>query len=207
MMDTLLTNFLQELQQDGTAVVHASTDAFSDAEKQRAKALLAEWEETERLRWPGEVPALDEEAALWAATYVFRAAQFFVHRDFEEQQLRKSLRPYPGQLGAAEVYSADLCLRHLPRLHQKAKALAPADVLVELLEETARQFPLSSVGMDAEGPWALEVILAHPSLRLMYTDRIIEHKDQSRLEDTAIREAVYAALGAHAEAFWPAIRN
>lgn len=206
-MDTVLTDFLRQLQQDGTAVVHASTDAFSTADQQQAKAFLRQQEERERLHWPGVVPAFNEDAAIWAATFLFRAAQFFVHRDFEEKQLRKSLCPYPKQLGAAEAYSADLCLRHLPRLHQKAKALAPADVLVELLEQTARQFPLSSVGINAEGPWAVAPLLAHPSLRLMYTDRVIEHKDQSRLEDTAIREAVHAALGAHAKAFWPAITN
>ena len=203
-MDTLLTDFLQELQQDGTAVVHTSTDAFSSADQQQAKVFLRHQEERERLHWPGEAPGFHEAAAMWAATYLYRAAQFFVHRDFEEKQLRKSLRPYPGQLGAAEAYSADLCLRHLPRLHQKAKALAPADILVELLEQTARQFPMSSVGMDAEGPWAVGLLLSHPSLRLMYTDRIIDHEDQSRLEDTAIQEAVHAALGTYPGVFWPA---
>jgi len=206
-MDTVLTDFLRQLQQDGTAVVHTSTDAFSAADERQAKAFLRQQEERERLHWPGVAPAFNEAAAIWAATFLFRAAQFFVYRDFEEKQLRKSLCPYPEQLGASEIYSADLCLRHLPRLHQKAKALAPADVLVKLLEQTARQFPLSSVGISAEGPWAVHTLLAHPSLRSMYTDRVIDHKDQSRLEDTAIREAVQAALGAHAKAFWPAITN
>jgi hypothetical protein len=205
-MDTPLTDFLQQLQRDGQAVVPTEIAELSAKDERSAKALLGEWQTADRLHWPATPPSFDEAAALWSAVYIYRAAQFFVHRDYGERQLQQALKPYLGKIDDFVMYSVDGCLRHLPRLHHKAKSLSQDDALVALLEQTARTFPLSSVGIDAEGPWEAATVLQHPSLKLMYVDRIIEHRDKSRLEEAETRAAVEAALGNHASSFWPGLK-
>jgi hypothetical protein len=71
--------------------------------------------------------------------------------------------------------------------------------LLARLVDWANAWPLSSVGIPGASPTALDPVLEHPSLRVVYADRIIARKDLARLNDPRACEAVLRAIGLHAE--------
>jgi hypothetical protein len=117
------------------------------------------------------------------------------------------LAPYPETTHSEPpspeaIYSVDLTFRHLPDVFKFAKGLAPDDILVTILKENAVFWNFSSVGMDVGADIAHGNVLAHPSLRIAYIDRIIEAKDIKRVNSDAMREGVETALGDYAPQLW-----
>jgi hypothetical protein len=143
-----------------------------------------------------EPPALALPAAAWALTTVYRAAQALVFREIEADAVRQMLAvPCPLPPSPAVHYSADLSLRYLPDLLALASGIAPDDPLVTGLVALARAWPLSSVGVAGAGEADPSPFLDHPSLHLLYVDRIIERSDAARLGHPAVRAAVREAVG------------
>src|SRR6185437_12009000 len=96
-------------------------------------------------------------------------------------------------------YSADLAFCFLPDLIKLARGIAEEDPLVTGILALAKNFPLSSVGVAGISDMNIDAFIAHPTLRRLYADRIIEREDHSRLGHPAAREAVREALGAFPE--------
>jgi hypothetical protein len=95
-------------------------------------------------------------------------------------------------------------LRFLPQLFNLAKGLAPADVLVILMQNTAANWPFSSVGIEVTETFNTAIIFQHPMLKYSYADRIITHKDLKRaLLDDEIKNTITEVLGAHTTTLWP----
>jgi hypothetical protein len=178
-------------------------DSAADAARLAAAivALDAEW----RSELAFEPPALVAPVAAWAARLVRQACQFLVFREIEPDGVRSAMAdPFPAAPSPEVCYSADLALRVLPDLLRLARAASPDDALVEALARLATAWPLSSVGeklADAD----VSPFIDHPSLRLLYVDRILEQDDASRLSDVRVRAAVREAIGAHAELAPPAV--
>ena len=80
-----------------------------------------------------------------------------------------------------------------------AKSMSSGDPLVSGLEDAARRFPLSGVGIALEEPLPdVSALKRHPGLWRLLIDRVIERQDVSRLADPVVRTAVADALGEHA---------
>ena len=151
---------------------------------------------------PG-APPLELEAAYWALGQLYRACQFLVIRDVEEDMVRSELRgAFGGDATASVHYSVDLCFSYLPSLHRLATRVAPKDALVEMIERLAGDWPLSSVGIESvsvsQGRYAF---LDVPCLRRLYVDRVLAAEDVARLEHDGVARAARASLGA-----WPELR-
>lgn len=165
-----------------------------------AHDVIALFEQRYRMEMPGEAPAYSPNAALWAAQMFHRAAQCLAFRAIDEAGMKQMLSlPFVGMRDASADYSVDLTFRLLPDLVQRARAASREDPLVERLLEWANEWPLSSVGITGVQPKDLEPILQHPSLRILYADRVLATKDLTRLNDPRVREAVNAAIGLHEE--------
>jgi hypothetical protein len=198
-----LADFLRDLLERGKVTVAGQIGSFGDDDLRAAETLLRHYYQEDVLEMPGTAPAFLPEAALWGARYFYHAVQLAVLRDLGEEVVRGYLQDYAGPRTPEAVYSVDLTLRYLPDLLRLAKGLAPGDVLVAALQRTALDWPFSSVGSGAAGGVASGVILAHPSLRIAYVDRIIREKDANRLTGPEVPEHVRAALGQHAAGWWP----
>ncbi len=55
---------------------------------------------------------------------------------------------YPVAVSASMIYSADLCLRHLPQLLTLAQGLSPDDPLVLHVKKTLLEWPFSGAGLE-----------------------------------------------------------
>lgn len=196
-----LADFITQLCREGRATVDWELRPHSDQELDGAKAVLKQYYEATSLEMPYQAPDFHPHAALWGATYLFMAIRFVLVRQYDEALINQHLIDYPGTKTPEVIYSADLCLRFLPDLLKLAKGIAPDDILVTKIKETALEWPFSSVGIKLGAAPALEVVEAHASLRLAYRDRVIAAADKSRIPGQEM--LVEAALGEHAAILWP----
>lgn len=193
---TELRTFLRSLIAEGRAVV-ASNLAPGDA-PESILPLLEQLDVQCRAELSGEGPAFRPASAIWAARLVYQLCQFTVCRELGEERVQQACRlPCPEPRGPGTDWSADLVLRHLPRLHQLAARLSQADPLVKELKIIAAAWPLSSVGIAGLPTVSLDSFLGHPALRRLYLDRIVEAGDRSRLGDARVDDLLREDLGIH----------
>jgi hypothetical protein len=198
-----LSVFFQTLLEAGRVQVLAPPSPIRSEDQEATLELLGRFYIGDSVEMAYRPPDFCPPAALWAAEYFYRAVHLTVLRDLDETAIRKWLRPYPADTDPEVVYSVDLAFRYLPGLFGLAKGLAPRDLLVEMLRETAVEWGFSTVGMDLNAEPDLTHILAHPALRAAYVDRIIRHKDAKRAADPRVAPLVREAMGGFAESIWP----
>jgi hypothetical protein len=198
-----LTNFIAGLINDGKVKVVPQLQAFEAEDLRLATVHLQQYYEDDIQEMPAAAPSFDENAALWAARYLYTAVQFILLRNLDETTMQEHLLPYSGELTPAAMYSADLTLRYLPDLFDLAKGLSPNDPLVKLMKETAQLWPFSSAGISMSENTDLSVIFSHASLKQTYIDRIITAKDLRKCQQPDCYPLVLEALGAYAADLWP----
>lgn len=198
-----LNQFLNNLRQSGKVEVAHEVKSFDAEELRSSLELLQQYHQEDCLHLPGTAPAFEPKAALWAAEYLYRAIQFILLRHLDEQAMRENLHPWPDNINPEVIYSADLCLRHLPTLFSFAKGLAPADPLLLELKKTASHWPFSGFSLADANAEAETILLSHPALAIAYVDRIIAKKLKAKAQQEHIRPWVAAALGNYADKLWP----
>jgi hypothetical protein len=198
-----LNQFLSDLWKNGQVQVAHELKAFSLEELNEAQLVLELGYREAQIHFPGTAPTFAAEPALWAAQYLYRAIQFILLRHLDEKKLQEHLLPWPAPINAEAVYAADLSLRHLPGLFSFAKGLSPSDPLLLELKKTASTWPFSGLGIAEADPAAETLLLAHPTLTIAYTDRIIAKRLKTKAQQPHIRPWIAAALGDHAHTLWP----
>ena len=189
-----LSLFIQALLQDGRIETDGQFKPVTEEDREIAGDMLEEFYQKDLLHLPDGMPAYNREAACWAATYLYNAIKLAVNRDAEEDQMKESLVPFSGTKDASAIYSADLTLRQLPAILQLAKGLAPADILVQYLQQTAADWPFSSTGTGIAATDE-NIIISHPALGLAYTDRILDTRDLLRMQSPGTAALVQAHTG------------
>ena len=186
-------DFVQSLADTGRVIVLPALDPPGDLEP--AVRML---DDLARADLAFEAPPLVLAAGQWALTLLYRGCQALVYREIAGDAVRDGLsQPCPEKVSPAVHYSVDLSFRFLPDLLKLSCGVAREDPLVEGLLALARQWPLSSVGVEAIGPVEIDSFFAEPCLRSLYIDRIIAREDQSRLDHAGVRQAIREALGAY----------
>lgn len=189
--------FLRELFTTGEVrvTVYAKRDWEFDAD---VNAVLQEWDVAARAELAGEVPALDIDAASWAARQLFKACQCLVDRDVDAAVVSAELSlACPVAHGPGTDYSVDLIYRFLPDLLALSRRLAPGDGVTRILETWAHEWPLSSPGVCLSGAVLLDGFIHHPSLRRLYVDRVTALIAKDRLDHADVRRWMQADLAAY----------
>ena len=176
---------------------------FPTAKEEKAVAdLLREEYAKEVLNFPGAAPPFEWEAAVWAARIVFNASQLLLSREKDAQDIVELLPPYSGTMTPAAILSADLCLRCLPDIIEKAREINPDDQLIGLLEELLPVWHYSGIGYFRGDLSDFSPILADNCLRLLYIDRVIERRVTALANLPELRPGILAVMGDHGTSFW-----
>lgn len=188
---------IQSLANEGRAAISAELSEVDDAD---ALPLLQQLDGLARDELALELPAFSPNAALWAARLFHQLCRFVVCRDIPEEQINATCSiACPEPRGFDTDWSADLTLRHLPKLFLIARHLSNADPLVIQMKRIAAEWPLSSVGMEGLENLQLDPFVGDAGLRRLYADRIISAGDTSRLGDSRLDDLIRADLGIHRE--------
>jgi hypothetical protein len=170
-----LAAFLRNLLTEGEAVLRERPVAKT-AEDSAAHAVLAGAYQTYLLEIAGPPIPFDGETAICAAECVRQACWFLVRHEEPEEELTRRVA-MPGHPNSASKHlSADIVLRFLPQVYQRARALAADDPLPALLSDILRRWPLSGVLCDLpEGPACSIDFHGHRGLMLLYAERLVDH--------------------------------
>jgi hypothetical protein len=198
-----LTNFIAGLINEGRVKVVPGMLVAEPEDLRLAVVHLRQYYDDDTQEMPAQTPDFDQDAALWAARYLYASVQFILMRELDESFMQQYLMPYDGPLSPAAIYSADLTLRYLPDLFNLAKGLSPNDPLVVRLRATAFAWPFSAAAIPLEEDPELQMILEHPSLQRAYIDRILAVKDKQKCQHPACFPLVMEALGNYADVLWP----
>lgn len=183
-------------------------DRFTSPTAMEEKAvadLLREEYAKEALNFPGAAPPFEREAAVWAARIVFNASQLLLSREKDAQDIVELLPPYSGTMTPAAILSADLCLRCLPDIIEKAREINPDDPLIGLLEDLLQVWHYSGIGYFRlpEGG-GVDIVGGDGGdcLRLLYIDRVIERRVTVLANLPELRPGILAVMGDHGTSFW-----
>ncbi len=196
-----LVQFISDLIQKGQVTLQEEIQPFMEEDLEQTALFLASFYKYDAQNMPLAAPDFHAEAAVWAASYIYRSVQLILVRKHGDEVIERELQAYRKPKDAEAVYSADLCLRYLPQLFSLAKGISPNDPIILNLRQTAKDWPFSCVGVDLD---EFEPLPPHPSLDLAFTDRIIAARDLKIAQGPRQQGKVRAALGAHGAALWPA---
>ncbi|RYY53840.1 MAG: hypothetical protein EOO09_16575 [Chitinophagaceae bacterium] len=200
-----LVEFTSGLLETGEVTVPAVLVEISADDLAETGRLLERFYLEDSLELAGTAPSLNIEASIRAAQYVFYAAHLIINRDAGEEEVRKRLVTPDATQTPSAMYSVDLVFRHLPALLNLAKGLAPSDILVTLIRDELKSWPLSAVGAGIAGD-TNDTLLQHGSLRTLYTDRIIFYKEKT-MASGPVLEQIKAVTGEYPGKFWPGFDN
>lgn len=195
-----LFTFLNQLWHSGRVEVSAQQDALG-LDEAKIRRYLRGLNQLQSPDLPFAPPLLNEDAALWSAVKLYRAAQFLVYLEAKDDLIQTELaQPCPVSVDPATLaYSVDLNFRFLGDLLFLAQKNKGRTALVTALQTLAAQWPLSSVGVPGIATPDTIPFLSNPCLKQLYIDRIIAQRDLSRLTNNEVRDAVKAALGVYPE--------
>jgi hypothetical protein len=202
-----LSQFIISLLTEGKVAVQSEFTPFEQPDIDESGQILLGYYREDVTEMPFKPPEYSEDAALWATEYLYRTIQLAVLRDAGEEVVSEQLKPFSGQVDPSAIYSADLILRHLPRLFRLAKGLAPGDVLVRELQKTAQLWPFSSVGIELDQPVNEDIIFTDASLKCVYIDRIIREKDKWRIKNPVVVNYIQEVADEHLPVLWPGFEN
>jgi MoxR-vWA-beta-propeller ternary system domain bpX4 len=169
---TSFHEFLNQLLNEGR-VVFRSTRAPHDRPRPQDIAVLEKAYLAHRLSVAGPDIPFDPAVAFSAAELIRQASWALVNHDDRISHLKKCLTMPIAPVTPAHHLSADLTLRYLPQIFNRARVLDPCDPFVDLLRELLRRWPLSGAISDvAEAPLASLEFGRHAGLLLLYAERL-----------------------------------
>ena len=167
------SEFWQRVFTDGSIVLEGPPHGVADRD---SLALLERFHEEYRLEIAGPPLPFVAEAAAQGARIVEMAAWYLASQAGTPRDLERHLVLADEPAGPADHLSADLTLRYLPCIHQRARVLYPADPLPALLGEILRRWPLSGMLADLpDAPLGDLDFGGHPGLLFLYAERLAEN--------------------------------
>jgi hypothetical protein len=167
--------FLQSLLFAGDAHL-TGQPVFQAVDASEARSLLQKAFGIYRLNIAGPAIVFEKTTALAAAECVWHACWFLLHHGEPDEEVWRRVRMPVRPSRADQHLSADLMLRFLPKIYQRAQALCPEDPLCDCLVTVLREWPLSGVLSEITEPPLTPLDLDHhPGLMLLYAERLASH--------------------------------
>lgn len=181
MKDLQLTSYffdsIELLLTKGDIILHSEFVQWSEDDEEYVTRFLSDQYQKEAIHYPSELPVFNEEAALWGAKITFVAAQLLMIREVEGLDFNTALPDFQGDMSVSELLSADLCLKFLPKIIEKAAEIDPYDELIEWLDKILFKWHYSGIGRrivdDSATIENLDVV-KDPLMLLLYSDRIVK---------------------------------
>jgi hypothetical protein len=133
-------------------------------------ATLARAHAIDRLSLAGPLLPFDEATARAAAEALAAACWFLVDHTDKAAAIEAALTLPPPRTAEA-ILAADLTLRYLPGIYDRARARSPSDPLTTALARLLRQWPLAGVLARIDDAPLTPPTFPHAGLQLRYAER------------------------------------
>lgn len=205
-LEDMADKFLQmisTLRQQEEVMLYGNLLATDAGEEAAVAAFLKGEYVAEADNYPHEVPAFNEAAALWAARTIYISAQLMLYRQNKGADLPALLPAYTGEMDAAAILSADLCLRFLPQMQMQLCAIDREDPLIAVLEHFLTQWHYSAVGYSLDSTELnIKAVEQSQCLRQLYANRITENKSMALARHPVFNDLIAGNIGLFEKEFW-----
>jgi MoxR-vWA-beta-propeller ternary system domain bpX4 len=200
-------NTIYNLRQDEEIVLYDKVLNFLAENEQMVKDFLQIEYEVETLNYPFTAPKFDAAAALWGAKTTYTICQLILYRENKVEELQQLLPSYTGEITAAAILSADLCLRFLPQVLKNTRSIDPDDTLIAIAENHLQQWHYSGIGYPLTKTIDLAMVTNDKCLAQLYADRVIQKKDMQRAQQPLLHEKIKAIMGIYSSLFWKELNS
>lgn len=156
-----------------------------EEEEEYVAQILQQRFEEERSGFPYEQGEFQEKSAVWAAKVVFIAAQLLILREVPDDKLAGLFPAFEGEPSIDDLLSADLCLRYLPEVIERAEDIDVFDQLITILDGFLTKFYYSGLGREGlkiENHWN-DHWESSNTFRILFVERILERRAQRQLPE------------------------
>jgi len=203
MRDNYFLQMICALRKQEEVILHANVLSFTDQECLEVADFLRMEYESELPEYPEGAPGFLKDAALWSAKVIYTSSQLMLYREHRSEDLHTLIKPYAGEVNAAAIISADLCLRFIPDILINLKMIDSEDPLITILEDVMMLWSYSGIAsLENITDLNLHGIGEDKCLMQMYTDRIISTRNKTFMSNKKTSEWVAASLGMYADHFW-----
>jgi len=175
---------IQLLRTEGDIILHSKFVQWSEDEEEYVAEFLSNEYKKELIHHPNGIPDFDKPAGLWAAKITFVSAQLLMLREVEGLDFNIALPKFDGEMSVSTILSADLCLKFLPEIIEKASEIDPYDELVDWLDQVLINWPYSGIGrrnIDDKEEMKHLNLLKDPLMVLLYSDRTVKRNAVHRI--------------------------
>lgn len=192
------------LRKEESIILYTNILKIEDQERSEVSTFLDGEYELEKVNFPFDPPSFNSEAALWAAEYVYIAAQLILFRSHEVEDVAKVLPNFKGEITASTILSVDLCFRFIPQMIDQLKNIDPDDPMILVIEEQLQDWHYSGIDYRLKTEiLKTEIIHSSKCLEQLYINRIVKFKNKELAKLPAFQNILKAQFGIYEEAFWP----
>lgn len=194
---------IKGLRENEEVILYVNRPVVSENEKIKVVNFLRGEYQWESLEFPFQVPAFNEEAALWAAEIVYLSAQLILYRKDDTEELEGLFPDLKIEVETGSILSVDLCFRFIPDMLLELKHIDSEDPLIEILEKQLKKWHFSAIkyDFDVEG-LDLNWIFSSSCMKQLYMDRIVAHKNLKLAKNKKLYPHLKASLSIFDEAYW-----
>jgi len=200
MITTLLTN--EEV------ILYENRLSISEEERVKVNILLQEKFSEESTNYPFSVPSFNQEAALWAAEYVYITAQLLLYRKDDAKDLKSLLPTAEFDVTASSILSVDLCFRFIPDMIRELQFIDPEDPLLPVLETELNKWHYSGIKYitDLE-PINLDILFTNQCLQQLYLNRVVDYKNKKLAQHPQLNALLTENFGIYEEEYWNTFKS
>jgi hypothetical protein len=182
--------------------------SISEEEKAQVSLFLQEKFIEESTNYPFSVPDFNTKAALWAAEYVYLAAQLIVYRKDNEIQLEALLPKSNFEITPSTLLSVDLCFRFIPDMIRELQIIDSEDPLLLLLETELCNWHYSGINYITKlDSINLAPLFTNQCLQQLYLNRVVEYKNTQLAQHPEINLLLMNNFGIYEKEYWNTFKS
>lgn len=201
-MENYFLKTLVHLRNHQEMILYNGLPTFSAKEEDEVSSFLRQLYYQESLEYPYTSPLYDEEAGLWAAKYLYLAAQLLLYRKKAISDLNFPI--YTKEKKAGGILSADISLRYIPDIIIKLRLIDVEDDLIPVLENLLAEWHYSGIKYPMDiSQLDFKPIMENDCLRQLYVDRVLAEKNKTLSELPILNPYIKASIGIFGSYFYP----
>lgn len=196
MQEKPFLKMIKTLRETEELILYSNAIDLNDDESKQIAVFLENEFKIESLNWPQNNWTYDQNAALWAAKLIYKAAHLLLNREQNSQEVQDELPLYAIGISSSVVLSADLCLRFLPDIIKELRLIDPEDILIEKLHKQLLHWPYSAMPCEDIEPKVSYVFLPNDTiLKQLFVDKVLDNKCYKWTQIDEVKENIRMHLG------------
>lgn len=203
MKNSYFLEMIESLLKDEEVILYENRLSISSEEKSFVITFLENTFEEEALNHPFSKIQFRPDSALWAAEFVYLAAQLILYRKDQNKDLKNLFPELELDISPETMLSVDMCFRYLPDMITQLKLIDTEDPLLDILEMELTKWHYSGINSNLDiDKLNFDVIFTNKRLQQLYLNRIVDFRNEKLAYHIQIVPLLKENFGIYSKDFW-----